>query len=94
MTRLGVQWPELAEAFASLPSHRRREIAVRASLVALKDLGLPAPDGDEANVSAAVERLDEIAWDQHDDDDAADGEYDIAFRRARATNSYALATST
>jgi len=59
--------------------------------MSLKSLGMPNPDEDEDGMVSAVERLDLAAWDIQDRESAAPGEYDLAFRRARAMNSLLLA---
>lgn len=91
MNRLEHGWPEIAKAFAALSSDRQREIAIRAATIALETVDQLTPDGDEEAVRSEIERLDAIAWDAQDDDTAAPGAYNIAFRRARAVNAYALA---
>jgi hypothetical protein len=42
-------------------------------------------------IAREVERLDELAWNVQDDPTAQAGDYEAAFQRARALNSYLLA---
>ena len=91
MTRLEQQWPELARELAAFDSDQQRQIATRAARACLDAVGSQAPDGDENAVKAEVERLDMIAWDIQGDEAATPGDYELAFRRARAVDAYALA---
>lgn len=54
-------------------------------------MGFPIPGGDELTVEAEVERLDGLAWEIQEDSAAQHGDYELAFRRARAVNAYFLA---
>ena len=91
VSRLKVQWPEVADALGELSGDRQRELAMRAAAAALEATGQRTPEGDERAVSAEVQRLDELAWDTQEDDSAPPDTYPQAFRRARAVNSFALA---
>jgi hypothetical protein len=59
--------------------------------LALRAVGEPVPDGDEAAVLAVVANLDEAAWIIPEDERALRADYAAAFRRARAVNAHALA---
>ena len=91
MTRLMQHWPELARELVALDSPRQRQIAIRAAMAGLKAVNAVPPEGDEEAVKIEVERLDLIAWDAQEDQAAPPGDRDVAFRRARAANAYALA---
>lgn len=91
VTRLEQQWPEFAELLTTLEGDRQNQIAMRGALVSLDSVGSPAPEGDEPAVRAEVDRLDVLAWDIQGDAAAKAGDYELAFRKARAMNAYLLA---
>ncbi len=84
MTRLAGQWPDVARDLAALPADRRRSVARAAALAALDAVAVAVPGGDAEDLANEVQRLDEVAWDLQDDDGAAAGAHEVAFRRARA----------
>lgn len=91
VTRLEQQWPEFTEQFTALDGDRQLQIAMRGALASLDSVGSPVPEGDEPAVRAEVDRLDALSWDIQDDASARSGDYELAFRKARAMNAFLLA---